>query len=160
MRKSRRSHSLQARVLALVGAGVFAAGAVLSLFSRSTLLTLERELVHDHQRLAASLARDFSRAVANDLRLLARVATASPAEMAPALAQVREFGRVTVAAFTMDRTGAVLACEPSFECAQLPAALPEFARSAMVSQRATISGGLARHDGRMTLVGVMPFCSL
>jgi signal transduction histidine kinase len=157
MRKSRRSHSLQARVLALVGAGVFAAGAVLSLFSRSTLLTLERELVHDHQRLAASLARDFSRAVANDLRLLARVATASPAEMAPALAQVREFGRVTVAAFTMDRTGAVLACEPSFECAQLPAALPEFARSAMVSQRATISGGLARHDGRMTLVGVMPF---
>lgn len=157
MRKSRRSHSLQTRVLALVGAGVFAAGALLSLFSRSTLLTLERELTHDHERLAHSLARDLSRAVANDLRLLAQVATASPTEKGRALAQVREFGRLSVAAFTLDRSGAVLACEPAFECAQLPAALPEFARSAMVSQRASVSGGLKRNDGQMTLVGVMPF---
>lgn len=157
MRKSRRSHSLQTRVLALVGAGVFIAGALLSLLSRSTLLALEREVAHDHERLAHSLARDLSRAVANDLRLLARVATASPVETAPALAQVREFGRLTVAAFTLDRAGTVLSCEPSFECDYLPAALPAFARSAMASQRTSISSGLARHDGRVRLVGVMPF---
>jgi hypothetical protein len=62
--------SLQTRVLALVGAGVFLAVALLSLLSRSSLLLLDREVVHDHERLAASLARELSRAVGHDMRLL------------------------------------------------------------------------------------------
>jgi hypothetical protein len=49
--------SLQTRVLALVGAGVFLAVALLSLLSRSSLLLLDREVGQEHERLAASLAR-------------------------------------------------------------------------------------------------------
>ena len=91
MRRKRRSRSLQLRVLALVGAGVFAAGAVLSLLSRSTLVSLEREVAHDHARLAEALARDLSHAIETDVRLLAR---------GPASWSLDAYGRLTASAFT------------------------------------------------------------
>jgi signal transduction histidine kinase len=157
MRKSRRSHSLQVRVLALVGAGVFIAGALLSFLSRSTLLALEREVAHDHQRLAASLARDLSRAVANDMRLLARAATAPPAGVPAALAQVRDYGRLSTSAFTVDDAGTVVTCWPVFECLGLEEGIRVAALAAARTQRTSIGNAVRASDGRVRFIGIMPF---
>ena len=156
MRRRRRSRSLQTRVLALVGAGVFLAGALLSLLSRSSLQSLERELSHDHQRLAASVARDLSRAVSNDMRLLARAAVDTPQGVGTALHSVREFGRLTTAAFVVTADGRLGGCEPVHECTVLPAGAVVLATEAAATQRPRVSAPLRTLDGRRRLVGVMP----
>jgi signal transduction histidine kinase len=147
-------------VLALVGAGVFLSGAGLALLSRTSLVSLDREMLHDHERLAASLAREVSRAVGHDLRLLS-VAAAAPAGTLPgALGDVRRFGQIAAAAFVMDASGTLTACEPVFECSTLGQYLPATAATeAMASQRPLVTGGVRTSDGSSRLFAFIPFRS-
>jgi signal transduction histidine kinase len=153
--------SLQSRVLALVGAGVFIAGVSLSLLSRYSLLSLEREVTHDHERLAASLAREVSRALGHDLRLLATVAGA-PDDRAPALlGDMVRFGQLASAAFVVDAGGTVVMCQPVFECDALPhGAIAVFARAAITGQRPAVSNALPNGSGAMRVIGILPLRSV
>lgn len=153
--------SLQTRVLALVGAGVFLAGAALATLSRSSLLSLDREVQHDHERLAASLAREVSRAVGDELRLLAGVSAAAPEALPGALRDVHRFGHLASVAFAVDATGRMLACEPAFDCDQLDG--PTFAGAvqlAMSAQRPFVSDPLAFQPARVRIAGIIPFRSV
>lgn len=112
--------SIQSRVLALVGAGVFVAVGVLSLVSRSSLMVLDGEVVEQHQRVADTMAREFSRAVAGDMRLLA-VAAGAPDEASTRLAldTILRFGHIASTAFVSSPEGIVGTCEPAAGCTGL-----------------------------------------
>lgn len=153
--------SLQSRVLALVGAGVFIAVVVLSVLSRSSLLSLDREVQHDHERLAASFAREITRALDHDLRLIAGAASASPDDLPSALRDVRRFGHLSSAAFLVDAAGAVVACEPAHECAALTAdAIAAAAAEAIRQQRPVVSHPVSDIHGRLVAYGMITFRAL
>src|SRR5688572_4037958 len=153
--------SLQSRVLGLVGAGVFLAVIALSLLSRASLLSLDREVQHDHERLAASLAREVSRAVGDDLRLLAGAATADPERVPDALREARRFGRLAAAAFVVDAAGTVTVCEPVYECDSLVREpIGRAAREAIARQRPIVTDPVAHVEGRVRLAGIIPFRSV
>lgn len=149
--------SLQSRVLALVGAGVVIAVGTLALFGRSTLLSLEREVRRDHQRVAASLARELSRAIGDDLRLVAGAAGVSAADLPATLLQTRRYGRLAVAAFAADANGLLLACEPAFECGMVRRdLLIEASRQACEQGRPFVGNPVAHPDGRMRMAAALP----
>lgn len=149
--------SLQSRVLALVGAGVVIAVGTLALLSRSTLLSLEREVRQDHQRLAASLARELSRAIGDDLRLVAGAAGLPAADVPSVLGRTRRYGRLAVAAFAVDANGLLLACEPAFECGLLRRdLLIEASRHALEQGRPYVGDPLPHPDGHLRLAAVLP----
>jgi signal transduction histidine kinase len=153
--------SLQTRVLALVGAGVFLAVSLLSLLSRSSLLRLDQEVVHDHERLAASLARELSRAVGHDLRLLSSAGGVPRADLVESLSDIRRYGRLAAAAFVVDREGAVLACEPAHECGELrQEGAGALTRDALAAQRPTIGRADAWARGRPRILVLLPFAPL
>jgi signal transduction histidine kinase len=153
--------SLQTRVVALVGAGVFLAVALLSLLSRSSLLLLDREVVHDHERLAASLARELSRAVGHDMRLLSGAGGTPRADLVESLSDIRRYGRLTSAAFVLDVDGAVIACEPSYECVDLRQdGAGALAREALTAQRPVIGRAAGDVRGRARLLVLLPFAPL
>ena len=150
--------SLQSRVLALVGAGVFVAVVILSVLSRSSLMSLDREVQHDHERLAAAFARELTRAFDHDLRLIAGIASAEPADLSSALREVRRFGRLSSAVFLVDGTGLVVACEPAHECSSLVS--PEIAAAAaraIEQQRPFVSHPIADGQGRLVAYGLITF---
>jgi signal transduction histidine kinase len=153
--------SLQTRVVALVGAGVFLAVALLSLLSRSSLLLLDREVVHDHERLAASLARELSRAVGHDMRLLSGASGAPRADLVESLSDIRRYGRLTSAAFVVDAAGMALACEPAYECADLrQEGAAELTREALAAQRPVVGRAVAAAGGRPRIFVLLPFAPL
>ena len=149
--------SLQSRVLALVGAGVFVAVGALALLSRSTLLSLEREVRHDHERLASTLARELSRAIGDDLRLVAGAAGVAITELPEALRTARRFGRLSSSAFAVDVDGTLLACEPAGECGAVRRDLiVDATRRAVASGRPYVSDPLTHADGRQRSAAVLP----
>jgi signal transduction histidine kinase len=149
--------SIQSRVLGLVGAGVFVAAGVLALLSRDSLLSLEQEVTHEHERLAASVARDIARAVGDDLRLLSGSADAVQAVIDPIL----RFGRLADAAFVLNPDGTIAACEPAARCPALPRAhIQASARNAMTVQRPIVTDAVVVPDGRVLMIGLMPFRSI
>lgn len=151
--------SIQSRVLTLVGAGVFIAAGVLSLISHSSLLSLGREVQEGHQRLAAMIARDVSRAIADDMRMLAGVAGAEDDQAArAALDSVLHHGRVASAGFLFNPDGSIASCEPAAECgAASDAEVTRLALEAISAQRPLVSNTVLQPDGSIPLVGVMPF---
>jgi len=151
--------SIQSRVLALVSAGVFIAAGVLSLISRASLLSLGREVQEEHQRFAAVIARDVSRAIADDMRMLAGVAGAEDDQAArAALESVLHHGRVASAGFLVNPDGSIASCEPAAECgAASDAVVARLALEAMSAQRPVVSNTVPQPDGSIPLVGVMPF---
>ena len=133
--------SIQSRVLALVGAGVFITVVLLSLLSRSSLLVLEGEVLEQHQRVAETMAREVARAVADDMRLLA-VAAGAPDEPATraALDTILRFGHMGVAAFVASPDGAIVACEPADACGGVLAEeVRRLALESIASQRPVVS---------------------
>jgi signal transduction histidine kinase len=153
--------SLQTRVLALVGAGVFLAVALLSLLSRSSLLLLDREVVHDHERLATSLARELSRAVGHDMRLLSGAGGTPRADLLESLSDIRRYGRLTSAAFVVDEAGRILACEPAYECAGLrETGAASLTHEALAAQRPVIGGAVAEARGRPRILVLLPFAPI
>ena len=153
--------SLQSRVMALVGAGVFLAVVVLSVLSRSSLLSLDREVQHDHERLAASFAREITRALDHDLRLIAGIVAADPLEVEAKLRDVRRFGRLSSAVFLVDTAGVMVACEPAYECSALGASeIAAAASRAIDQQRPFISGPTPDVHRRLVAYGMIPFRAL
>lgn len=151
------ARTLQSRVLALAGAGVVGAAALLSLVSRSSLSALERSIADEHHRLAANVAATVGREIADDMRLLSAAAgSAEPDAQRKALASIIDFGRLTTAALLLSRDGAVLMCEPSTGCAELPPATRALAQRSMQAQR-PIVGGFEDSEG--AVFGIMPFRS-
>jgi signal transduction histidine kinase len=149
--------SLQSRVLTLVGAGVVIALGTLTLLGRSTLLSLEREVRQDQQRLAAGLARELSRAIGDDLRLVAGAAGVSTADLPAALGQTRRHGRLAVAAFTADANGVLLACEPAFECSLVrPDLFIEVSLRAREQGRPCVSDPVTHSDGHLRMAAALP----
>lgn len=109
--------SIQSRVVALVGAGVFVAVGALSLLSRSSLMVLEGEVVEQHQRVADTMAREMSRAIVGDMRLLAVAAgAADEASTRAALDTILRFGHVASTAFVVTPEGVIATCEPAAGC--------------------------------------------
>lgn len=129
--------SIQARVLALVGVGVFIAGLAASLVSRSSLLVLEEEVADEHARLAAVLASGVSSAVEDDMRLLARMAASPHVDLsdqddAPdrlALGETFHAMHVWSALALLDTAGRPIVSEPA-------TSLPLFSDAATLSARA------------------------
>ena len=160
--------SIQSRVVALVGAGVFVAVGLLSLVSRSSLLVLEGEVVEQHQDLADTMARELSRAVADDMRLLAIAAGAAdePSTRA-ALDTILRFGALASAAFVVTPEGIVASCEPAAGCGGIISdQVRRLALEAIGSQRPVVSdrvrGSRTNPEGRAPnpddrLVCLMPF---
>ena len=133
--------SIQSRVLALVGAGVFVTVGLLSLLSRSSLMVLEGEVVEQHQRVAETMARELSRAVADDMRLLAVAAGAEdePSTRA-ALNTILRFGHLAVATFVVTPDGVIASCEPAAGCDGVIAdEVRRYALEAIRTQRPVVS---------------------
>ena len=133
--------SIQSRVVALVGAGVFVAVGALSLLSRSSLMVLEGEVVEQHHRVAEAMARELSRSVTGDMRLLA-VAAGAPDEVSTrsALDTILSFGHVTSSAFVVTPDGILSTCEPAGSCEGLVAdAIRPLAVEAIRTQRPVVS---------------------
>ena len=112
--------SIQARVLALVGAGVFVASGIVSLVSRSSLLALEDQVGREHARVAAALAAGVSAAVEHDLRLLTTTTAAPRLDLEDgddlperaALTAVVGHGQTWCALAFLDADGRVVVSEP------------------------------------------------
>ena len=162
------SASIQARVLALVGAGVFVAGGALALLSRAALLDLEEEVVADHTRMASVIAGGLAAALDDDLRLLAAAATAGRIDLdddsvepeRAALDAIYHHSRLWSSVAFLSAEGAVIATEPAAE--QEAFTLPEakrLAAGAVQSQRPVVSGVLRYRGGRSRLLTVLPFRS-
>src|SRR5512143_2190950 len=150
--------SIQSRVLALVGAGVFIAAGVLSLISRSSLVSLAQDVDEEHQRFAAVIARDVSRAIADDIRMLAAVAGAEDDLAArTALESVLHHGRVARAGFLFNPDGSIASCEPAAECAAAPdPEVTHLALEAISAQRPVVSSAVRQRDGSIPLLEIMP----
>jgi signal transduction histidine kinase len=149
--------TLQTRVLALAGAGVLGAAALLTLVSRSSLSSLEALIADEHYRLAATVAAELGREIADDLRLLSAAAgTDDPDAQRAALSSVVHFGRLASAAFLVSRDGGIVRCEPAADCAALPPGALSLALHAMDAQRPQVSGVETPHG---PVFGFMPFRS-
>lgn len=156
--------SIQRRVLALVGIGVFIAAAVLSLVSRSSLLALEQEVRADQERLAAALAGTVSRLLDDDLRLLATVATAPRVDPgdgvdAPeraALDGAILHGRLWSALALVDATGSSASVVPPADRALFDSpAVRTLASQSLATQRPAVSDLIATSEGPC-IAGVVP----
>ena len=158
------STSIQARVLALVGVGVFLAAVVLSLASRSSLLSLEREILAQHERLASALAGTLAAAVDDDLRILADAAAAPRIDLQDgddgperaALEEARRSMRSRSAVFFVapDGTPAV-ALED--EWALVVAAAKPVAVKVISEQRPQVTDVVDDGAGHRGVIGYMPF---
>jgi hypothetical protein len=158
--------SIQGRLLALVGAGVFIAGGALSLLSRSSLLDLEREVAREHERLARFVSGSISSALADELRLLATVATApyidlsdpSDAPERALLEATIPYSRLWSSLFIVDEAGRTLAAAPALDTALLSSdTLRGAASRAIREQRPVVTNVIASTGPSHALAGVVPF---
>jgi signal transduction histidine kinase len=155
------ARSLQSRVIALGGMGVFGAAAVLTLVSRGTLRSLEGEFEIAHQRLAGAIAASISRDLLSDLEALQGAAIAPSIDLhdtdvdpeqravAAALRSSRLAGAVC---FTL-ADGSPLVCEPSLDAPRLarPAAAREI-RTAIAADRPKVTDAILLGGATAVLV--------
>jgi signal transduction histidine kinase len=160
--------SIQTRVLALVGVGVFIAGLLVSLVSRSSLLTLEQEVIDEHTRLAAALASGVSAAVEDDMRLLARMALSPLVDLADgnpgperaALNDIFHLGHVWSAVALLDSDGQPITSEPSESLASFSGPAAEaLATRARAHGRPLVSDAIRGPGGGRLVLVVVPFRS-
>ena len=160
------SKSIQGRLLALVGAGVFIAAGALSLLSRSSLLDLEREISLEHERFARFTSGSVSAALADELRLLATVATASQIDLsdrsdAPEqtlLEGTIPYSRLWSSLFIVDESGRAVAAAPAHDRALLSSeALRGAAQRAIREQRPVVTNVIAATGASPVVAGAVPF---
>jgi signal transduction histidine kinase len=158
--------SIQGRLLALVGAGVFIAGGALSLLSRSSLLDLEREVAREHERFARFVSGSISSALADELRLLATVAAAPQIDLSdPSTAPEQglleatiPYSRLWSSLSIVDDTGRTVAAAPALVRALLSSeALRSAASRSILEQRPVVTSVIASSDQARALAGIVPF---
>jgi signal transduction histidine kinase len=157
--------SIQARVLALVGAAVFIAGALLSLLSRSSLLALETELHERNARVAAVLSAAIGAAVREDLSLLARTADGPHVDLddrrdepeRSALDEALRHARLFSAAAFVDGSGALAVASEGIDGAALSsAAFKDVLARAVGAGRPLAGSVMAAASGRRFVVLLVP----
>ncbi|HXW03826.1 MAG TPA: ATP-binding protein [Vicinamibacterales bacterium] len=159
------AYSIQTRVVALVGAGVFVAGALLSLLSRSSLLALESELHERDRRVSTVLAGTLARAVRDDLELLARAAgvphlafddgTAVPERAA--LEEVLRHRRLVSAVAFVDAGGRAIVVSPMADLALFTYPASERAIAhALASPRLLVGDAFLGSGDRALLLLLVP----
>jgi signal transduction histidine kinase len=158
--------SIQGRLLALVGAGVFIAAGALSLLSRSSLLDLERENASGQERFARFASGSVSTSVADELRLLATVATSAHLDLsdrtdAPEQALLEAtipYSRLWSSLFIVDESSRTVAAAPAYDRLLLSSdALRGAASRAIREQRPVVTNVIAATSDGSVLAGAVPF---
>lgn len=159
------TRSLQSRVLALAGLGVFAAGAALSMLSRQSLLSLEASAGREQARAATFAALALGRDAVADMETLQSAVSAPRIQDADGDPRTRQnalaslLGRLRLAdalCFT-DAGGTPTVCAPEDARARFAnAKLMAAAREAIAGGRPVVSRFALRDDGRSDGVAVVP----
>jgi signal transduction histidine kinase len=157
--------SIQSRVLALGGAGVFIAAGVFSLLSRASLLELDKQVGLQRAHLAHVVAGTVSAAVDDDLRVLATAAMAPHIDLADgddaaeraALASIHHHGRIWSAVFFFDRHGALIVADPARDHDVMPPEASALAARAIAMQRPLFSDVVTDRTGRKRVLCLVPF---
>lgn len=159
------NHSLQSRVLALAGIGVFIGVAALSMLSRQSLLAMQAAATREQARAATFATLALRRDIVADLETLQgavstpRVGESVEDGQARRDALTIAAGRLRLAdavCFT-DTSGVPTVCVPAAARARF--ANPAFeaaAREAVASTRPVVSPFAAQQDGRTDAVAVVP----
>ena len=156
--------SLQSRVLALAGLGVFAAGAALSMLSRHSLLAIEDSAAREQRRAAGFAARAIERDLLADLEALQSAVSAPRVQDADGDDRARESAlaaalhqlRLAEAVGFTDRSGAPSLCAAEQAAARFASpALTAAARDAIVTRRPVFSSFVSR-EGAEDAVAVVP----
>ena len=157
------TRTIQFRVLALVGMGVFAAGAVLSLLSRHSLLSLEESFQREQERLASVLASAVSRDLVADEQILQGAANAPYVDISDdddraerrALVPALRFSRFAAAiCFASDR-GVAVVCEPARQQLRFQQApIVSHIAAAVAAARPMISDVLPLPDGDVVILAI------
>ena len=159
------SRTLQSRVLALTGAGVFIAAATLSLLSRQSLLTLEARVRAERQTVAGMVSGVLARDLVADLEVLEGIVSRPRAPRADGSSDlwIRE---LSAAARTLrlgdgicrtDHAGIVLEC--TSEAVAHRTAGPQITShicEAIATRRPVVSPFIVQPDGRLDAVAAVP----
>ena len=156
--------TLQSRVLALAGIGVFAAGSALAMLSRHSLLAIEASAAREQARAASFAARAVARDALADLEALQGAVSAPRvgetdgdhrAREAALAAAVRRFRLADAVCFT-GRDGVPILGEPEDAASRFSApAFAAAARDALASRRPAFSPFVSSGDGE-DAVAVVP----
>ena len=157
------TRTIQFRVLALVGMGVFAAGAGLSLLSRQSLLSLEESFQHEQERLARVLSSAVARDLVADEQILQGAANAPYVDISDnddraerrTLVPALRFSRFAAAiCFASDR-GIAIVCEPARQQLRFQQApVVSQIASAIAAGRPVISDVLPLPDGDVVVLAI------
>jgi signal transduction histidine kinase len=160
------SRTLQSRVLALTGAGVFIAAAALSLLSRESLLALESRIGVERQNVARLAAGVLARDLVADLEVLQTIVSAPRLQGPDAedAVWVRELAaasrglRVGDGICRTGAAGAALHCGMNSLVTRI--ANPRLIvalREAISTRRAVVSPFVTQPDGTRDAIAVVPF---
>jgi signal transduction histidine kinase len=157
------TRSLQSRVLALAGIGVFAASAALSMLSRQSLLAIEASAAREQARAASVAARAVGRDVLADFEAL-QGAVSAPGIQEPAVdlraresalsVALQRFRLADAACFT-DQAGVAELCTPAEARTRfLDATMIGTARDAIGNRRPLLSPFAGARDTREAVLVV------
>jgi len=159
------SLTLQSRVLALTGAGVFIAAAALSLLSRQSLLTLEARIRAEQQTVARVAASVLARDLVADLEVLQSVVSAPDLQMTNVDRNVwiRELAassralRLGDGICRTDTTGAAVYCPlETLRSRVTNPLLVTSIRDAISTRRPVVSSFVVQPNGRMDAAAAIP----
>ena len=162
------SRTLQSRVLALTGAGVFLAAAVLSLFSRQSLLTLESRVRSEQQNVARVAGTAIARDLVVDLEVLQGVVGAPHLQQTEVDAAVwerelTEFSRgirLGDGICRTDATGAAVECVPASLTRRVAnPLLAASVREAISTRRPVVSPFVVQPEGAVDAAAAVPMAS-
>ena len=155
--------TLQFRVLALVGFGVFAAGVILSLLSRHSLMSLEESFQREQERLAGVLASAIARDLVADEQLLQGAANAPFVDVSDgddrperrALVPALRFSRFASAVCFASERGVATVCEPARQQSRLqqPEIVTQIASSVSLG-RPVISDVVSLPDADVVILAI------
>ena len=148
------TRTLQSRVVALAGIGVFVTGAGLSLLSRQSLLQLDLVVQEERRRVAEAAATAIGRDLVADLETLEAIVAAPRASSIDSWARTL---RVADGICRVDAAGAVIDCSPSSVRTRI--ANPDLTAAvtaAVRSQRPAVSPFVRQADGSFDAIAVVP----
>jgi signal transduction histidine kinase len=158
--------SIQARLLALVAAGVFVAGAALAVVGHASLKTLEHEAARERERLAGVLASGIAAALDRDMTLLAAAAAAPHVDLEDddqsaeraALDTAAHYARLVSITFFVAPDGSVAAAAPAGDLQAVSTlSAARAALESIRSQRPIVTDVIRDERGRDQVFLVIPY---